>query len=371
MMHAPILTFADELGPQKILQLYHPGSNLRAVLVIDNTAIGPAIGGVRMAADVTIEEAARLARAMTLKNAAAGLPHGGGKAVIQADPKKLSTSDKENLIRIFAVAIKELSEYIPGPDMGTDEICMAWIKDEIDRAVGLPREMGGIPLDEIGATGFGLVAAAKTCAKFYRFSLKNSTVAIQGFGAVGRHAAKFFQNSGAKIVSVADSKGTVTDLKGLDVKKLLEIKAQGGSISDYEQADHSSSNSIVKTPCDIWIPAARPDVIHSDNVLEVQARLIIQGANIPITDEAEEVLFQKGIHVVPDFIANAGGVICAAVEHRGGNEQEALNTIEQKISANAEEVISKSSEDGIAPRKVAKLLAELRIKKMMSLRRGF
>src|SRR6516225_10331210 len=143
--------FADELGPFKLVHIYRPSIGLKEVVAIDNIACGPAIGGVRMAPDVNTEEAFRLARAMTFKNAAAGLPH-GGKSVIFADPK-MSLRDKERLIRAFAAAIGNLAEYIPGPDMGTDELAMGWIKDEIGRAVGLPREIGGIPLDEIGATG--------------------------------------------------------------------------------------------------------------------------------------------------------------------------------------------------------------------------
>ena len=150
--------FADELGPLKLVYIHRPAVGLKAVVALDNIACGPAIGGVRMAPDVSTEEAFRLARAMTFKNAAAGLAHGGGKSVIFADPK-MPFGEKERLIRAFATAIGDIVDYIPGPDMGTDELAMGWIRDEIGRAVGLPREIGGIPLDEIGATGFGLAAA--------------------------------------------------------------------------------------------------------------------------------------------------------------------------------------------------------------------
>ncbi|MEO6203331.1 MAG: Glu/Leu/Phe/Val dehydrogenase dimerization domain-containing protein [Nitrospirales bacterium] len=152
-MSEPCLTFeeyCDDLGPAKIVHLYDPTCGLRGMVVIDNVACGPSIGGVRMASNVSTPELFRLARAMTLKNAAAGLPHGGGKAGIVADPR---TPGKARLIRAFARAIRDLVEYIPGPDMGTDETCMAWMYDEIKRAVGLPRVLGGIPLDQIGATG--------------------------------------------------------------------------------------------------------------------------------------------------------------------------------------------------------------------------
>ena len=162
-----IFEFADDLGPAKIVHIYDPKVGLKAVVAIDNVACGPSIGGIRMAPDVSATEAFRLARAMTLKNAAAGLPHGGGKSVILGDPK-IAPEDKERLIRAFARAIRDLVEYIPGPDMGTDERCMAWIKDEIGRAVGLPREIGGIPLDEIGATGFGLKASVDVSSQVLR-----------------------------------------------------------------------------------------------------------------------------------------------------------------------------------------------------------
>ena len=153
-----VFRLTDDLGPAKVIHIYEPKLKLRAILVVDNVACGPSIGGSRMAPDVSLDECFRLARAMTRKNAAAGLPHGGGKSVIFADPK-MPDAQKETLIRAFGRAIGDIKDYIVGPDMGTNETCMAWIKDEIGRSVGLPREMGGIPLDEIGATGFGLAAS--------------------------------------------------------------------------------------------------------------------------------------------------------------------------------------------------------------------
>src|SRR5271157_919233 len=191
---------ADELGPLKLVHIHRSAVGLKAVVAIDNIACGPAIGGVRMAPDVSTEEAFRLARAMTFKNAAAGLPHGGGKSVIFADPK-MPLSDKERLIRAFAAAIGDLTDYIPGPDMGTDELAMGWIKDETGRAVGLPRVFGGIPLDEIGATGFGLVAAIEAALPHCGLPLQGARVAVQGFGAVGRNAARFLAAKGAVLVA--------------------------------------------------------------------------------------------------------------------------------------------------------------------------
>jgi glutamate dehydrogenase (NAD(P)+) len=165
--------FADDLGPFKLVHIHRPSVGLKAVVAIDNIACGPAIGGVRMAPDSSTEEAFRLARAMTFKNAAAGLPHGGGKSVLLGDPK-MPMRDKERLIRAFAAAIGNLAEYIPGPDMGTNELAMGWIKDEIGRAVGLPREIGGIPLDEIGATGLGLVSAIDVAQQHIEMPLEGA-----------------------------------------------------------------------------------------------------------------------------------------------------------------------------------------------------
>src|SRR5512138_3682272 len=145
-MDIALKNLGDEIGPSKILCLRLPKSNVHAFVVVDNVACGPAIGGIRMAPDVTLEEIARLARAMTLKNASAGLPHGGGKSGIVADPS-MPPPEKQHVVRAFAQAIRDLNDYIPGPDMGLNEECMAWIKDEIGRVVGLPKVLGGIPLD--------------------------------------------------------------------------------------------------------------------------------------------------------------------------------------------------------------------------------
>ena len=164
-----ILRFADKYGPAKIIQVHEPSVNLKAVLVVDNVALGRALGGVRMAPDVSVEECFRLARAMTLKNAAAGLAHGGGKVVLYGDPK-MPKPDKERLIRALACSLREVHDYIFAPDMGTDEECMAWIKDEIGRVVGLPAEIGGIPLDEIGATGWGLRHATEAALPYFRLT---------------------------------------------------------------------------------------------------------------------------------------------------------------------------------------------------------
>ena len=300
--------FADQLGPAKIVHIHVPGVGIKAIVVIDNIACGPAIGGVRMAPDVSVEECARLARAMTLKNAAAGLPHGGGKSVIFANPR-MPASDKERMIRAFASAIRDLVDYIPGPDMGTDERCMAWVRDEIGRAVGLPPVLGGIPLDEIGATGFGLVTAIEAALPHCGLTLRGARVAVQGFGAVGRHAARFLADKGAVLIAAADTSATLYDPAGLDVADISRHKLAGRPLGEYPAGEKRNPDAIIDVACDIWIPSARPDVLRADNVAQLQTKLVAQGANIPATEEAEAMLHARGILVLPDFIANAGGVI--------------------------------------------------------------
>jgi glutamate dehydrogenase (NAD(P)+) len=218
---ADILRFTDKLGPAKIIQVYEPTIDLKAVLVIDNIAMGPAIGGIRMAPEVSIEECLRLARTMTLKNAAADLPHGGGKTVVYADPK-VPKPEKERLIRALACALRNFQEYVMGPDMGTDEECMAWIKDEINRNVtGLPAEAGGIPLDQIGATACGIRHATEValpyCGFPAGFTLAKARVAIQGFGAVGKNAARFLADQKAILVGAAMEYRGKIESEALDI----------------------------------------------------------------------------------------------------------------------------------------------------------
>lgn len=363
-----LFALGDAFGPAKIVHLHMQSVGLRAIVVIDNVAAGPAIGGTRMAPDVTVTECFRLARAMTLKNAAAGLRHGGAKSVIVGDPR-MPPADKERLIRAFATAIAPLAEYIPGPDMGTNETAMAWIHDEIGRAVGLPAEIGGIPLDEIGATGFGVSIAAEIAAPFAGLSLEGARVVVQGFGAVGEHAARFLARKGARLVGVADINGAILNPDGLDIEALAELKRCGKSVVDYRSATPIPNEALVSAPCDIWIPAARPDVLRADNVDRLACKLVVQGANVPATNEAERRMFERGVVSVPDFIANAGGVIAAAVEYGRGVETTAFAAIEEKVGRNTRLILERARELNIPPLEAATALAIDRLRKMTSLRR--
>jgi glutamate dehydrogenase (NAD(P)+) len=363
-----LFCFVDELGPAKIVHVCEPSIGLKAVLVVDNVARGPAIGGVRMATDVTTQECVRLARAMTFKNAAAGLPHGGGKVVLRGDPN-MPADRKQQLIRALAQLLRGEQEYIFAPDMGTNEECMAWVKDEISRVVALPRDIGGIPLDEIGATGWGLSHVVDVALHYCDFELEAARVVVQGFGAVGRHAARFLTAKGARLVAVADSRGATHNPAGLDLNALFEMKAAGRSVVEYADGTPLESDAIIDVECDIWIPAARPDVVNEDNVHRLKTRLVVEGANIPFTPGAEEYLHERGVLCIPDFIANAGGVICAAMEYHGATQAAALQSIEEKLRANTEQVMQTSKSKLIMPRQAAIEMAEQRVRKAMGFRR--
>ncbi len=355
----------DDIGPAKIVQIYAPHIPVRGVVVVDNTARGPAIGGVRVSAEVDVEEVYRLARTMTFKSAVADLPHGGAKAGIVADPKD---PDIERIFRTFARMIADLTEYIPAPDMGCNEETMAWVLDEIGRVAGLPEEIGGLPLDKLGATGFGLAEAAEVACAHAGLKLSGATVAIQGFGSVGRAAARFLAEKGAVIVAASDSRGAVLSPAGLPVEKLLGAKAAEGTVTALAQGKSAPKEELFRVDCDILVPAATPDVIHEKNAGDIRARLILEGANIPSTPVAERILAERGIVIVPDFIANAGGLIMAAMEVARKSEKEAFAAIGEKIRANTKRILEKAKSEGILPRAAAESIARERVKKAMRYR---
>jgi len=358
------ITF-DSLGPTKIMHLYSAKEQVRAVLVVDNTALGPAIGGVRISPTVSAEEVYRLARTMTLKNSIAGLPHGGAKAGIMADP---GDPRKERIFRVFARMIRNVTEYIPGPDMGCDETSMAWIRDETGRAVGLPEELGGLPLDRLGATGYGVAECAEVAAPFAGLTLAGARVAIEGFGSVGKATARFLAAKGAVLVAASDTRGAVHDPAGIKVEELIEVKRQAGSVVNYGKGNRLAAAEVIGVPCDILVPAAAPDVIHEGNAGGIKARLVLQGANIPATAQAEQLLNSRGVLVVPDFIANAGGVIMAAMEYAGRNQQEAFAAIGERIKKNTRLVLEKVAAERALPRLAADALARERVRLAMSYR---
>lgn len=354
------------LWPYKCIEIFFPRSDFRAFVVVDNVALGPSIGGVRVSPRVTVDEVKRLARTMTLKNSIAGLAHGGGKAGMVIDPR---SDRKEHCFRVFSQAIGSLEEYIPGPDMGSDERCMAWVFDEISRAVGLPEEVGGLPLDKLGATGFGLAECAEVACPYAGVKLRGARVAIQGFGSVGKAAARFLSQKGALLVAASDSGGSVCSPEGIDVDELLKFKEEAGSVVHYRKGKPGACEALFLADCDILIPAAIPDVIHEDNAEQITAKLILQGANIPATGSAERILHRRGIISVPDFIANAGGVIMAAMEYERRSEREAFEAISGRVRENTGLILETALSEGVMPRIAAEEIAVRRVADAMALRR--
>ncbi len=361
-----VFELADEIGPEKIIHLYEPRTKMKAIVVVDNVAAGPAMGGVRMAKDVTTTEVMRLSRTMTYKNAMAQLPHGGGKSGIIADPK---TVHKEQVIRTFARAIKNLEEYIPGPDMGTDEESMAYIYDETARAVGLPRELGGIPLDEVGATGYGLAECTDVAKDYISLDLNGARLTIEGLGNVGKPAARFLAMKGVNLIAASDSKGTIYNQKGLDIEELIRIKETTGSVINYKDGEVLKSTDLLMISTDIFIPAARPDVITEANSDVLDAKLVIEGANIPVTETAEKMLHDRGILVIPDFVANAGGTITASIEYHGGTEMQAFERIKSTILRNTKEILDTVYSEKTYPREAAIGIAKQRVLRAMKYRK--
>jgi glutamate dehydrogenase/leucine dehydrogenase len=205
--------------------------------------------------------------------------------------------------------------------------------------------------------------------EFVGLDLKGARVVVQGFGAVGKHAARFLAEKGAVLVGAGDTSGTLADPSGLDVGALSAWKQAGRPLRDYEKGVKLDADAILDIDCDIWIPAARPDVVRADNVARLRTRVVAQGANIPFTPEAEAALHDRGVLVLPDFIANAGGVICASIEYRGGTERAAFDYIDERIRANTRAVLEESRREKRPPRAAALALAERRVRAATQTRR--
>lgn len=370
--------FADEFGPEYVIEVYDEKTGLKGIVVIDSTKLGPGKGGIRMTSNVDVVEVFRLARAMTFKNALAELPFGGAKAGIKAlqeDIKNLNR--KKILIQSFSKSLKPIVPklYIAGPDVNTGEQEMNWFFEANGnwksctgkpanvcmKLFGKQGEKCGIP-HEYGSTGFGVAHATIVAAEHINLNIKNATVAIEGFGNVGTFTSKYLSELGAKIIAVSDSKGVIYNQQGLEIKKLLEIK-KTGSVINYP-GKILSNKEIFELTVDILIPSALPDVITKNNVENVKAKIIVEAANIPTTPKIEEILHKKGILVVPDIVANAGGVISSYAEYKGYNPKKMFNLIEKKIKRNVKIVLDKSKKDNVKPRDAAIGIAKERIKQL-------
>lgn len=371
----------DEFGPELVVKVYNKALGVEGFLVIDNTALGMGKGGIRMTPDVTVEEVARLARTMTWKNALAGIPFGGAKAGIVW--KGGSYKEKMAVVQHFAKEISLLipKKYIAGPDVGTGEAEMAWIVGATGNwkaATGKPAslcmkvfgkkgEKCGIP-HEFGSTGWGVAQSTKVAAELLGINIKDATVAIHGFGNVGTFAYTYLTDMGAKVVLIADKDGAVYSAKGFNPAVMKEIIKSKKLVSAYKSANlpHRQARKIKpedfwKIPVDILIPASVTDVINDKNKKFISAKLIVEAGNIPMQERVEEELFKKGIMFVPDFVANAGGVISSYAEHRGYNPKKMFDTVKDKITKTTALVIKKSLKNKVNPRKVAMEVARKRV----------
>lgn len=356
----------DEYGFEKIIQVYDQKTGMQGVCCIHNTARGPAKGGIRMVPDLTTEEVMGLARAMTWKNAMADLPFGGGKSGIKADAHKLTPEQKETLMRAFARKVKEVipEEYIAGPDMNITEREMAQVSDEIGTPMactGKPSSMGGLP-HELGSTGFGVAVSIRTSVEHQGKSLDGMTVAIEGFGNVGTFTMKFLEKWGAKIVAVSDSKGTIYNKDGLKYDELFKVKHEQRTVT-AGKGEKLEGAKLFELPVDILVPGARPDVIHKGNVDKVQAKILAEAANLPATYEMEKILMKKGVVVLPDFVANAGGVISSYCETMAWNAETMFKVVEDKIVKNTRTMLERA--EGNDTRKSAMDIAKERVEEAM------
>jgi glutamate dehydrogenase (NAD(P)+) len=390
----------DEWGPEKVLQVYDPDTGMKGVLVIDNTSTGPGKGGIRFAKSVTPLEVFRLARTMTWKCAAAGLPFGGAKGGIIADPNNV---DRVAWMKSFAKMIRPYcpSQYIAATDVGTTELDMAVFAHEIGdmrACTGKPAEVGGIP-HELGTTGYGVSVALKVALEFLQGSKPESIdydkekeirVTIQGFGNVGSFTAKFLDElvAGVKVIGVSDVSGFIYDKDGLNIPKLM-INMRGKTrISDLNNSNNNNhynildKDEIFEVDSDIFIPAAMGGVINdktAPKLLEHGVNIIVEAANIPTLPSADKYLNKNGVWIIPDFLANAGGVIGSFVEYQGRTEKEAFELISYKITKNIKQVLTEAvvqkddkseNHEALNPRLIATQMAKQIIYKAMLLRKG-
>jgi len=286
---------------------------------------GPHKGGIRYHPDVTIEEVKALSMWMTWKCAIVDVPFGGGKGGIICDPKRMSAGEKERMTRRYAYAISEIigpGKDIPAPDVYTTGKEMAQIMDvySVMHGQGEPAVITGKPLSVGGslarnvATGLGVAYCVREGAKKIGLKLKGAKVVIQGYGNAGTFSAEYLEKMGAKVIAVSDSKGSITNPKGLNSKKVLEYKDKHGSVVGYPGSKKISTEQLLTTPCDILVPAALENQITPDIAKKIKCKIIAEAANGPTTPEADEILFKKGIMVIPDILANSGGVCISYLE---------------------------------------------------------
>ncbi|MEI8315006.1 MAG: Glu/Leu/Phe/Val dehydrogenase [Verrucomicrobiota bacterium] len=348
----------------------------RAFIVHHNRALGPSKGGIRMTPNVTLDEVTALAMEMTWKCALIGVPFGGGKSGIIADPEKLSPHDKETLIRSFTRNAQRHIHplvYVPAPDMGTNEGDMGHIKDTISYSLGQattqgcyvtgkPVILGGIP-GRREATGRGVAISTAEAMRTLGRDLKGATAIVQGFGNVGAISAAALAECGARITGVSDMYGAIYNENGLDIPALLAHVKKTRRVTGFAGARSIAGEELLIAPCDVLVPAATANQITGENAARIQAKVIAEGANGPTTPEADLILTQRGVTVIPDILCNAGGVFVSYLEYTQETQQEQMTEtevrtrLEQRMKDKFALVLKTAQERKLPMRQAAMLLA--------------
>ena len=350
-----------------------------------NLGRGPAKGGIRYHQDVTLDEVKALAMWMTWKCAVVGIPFGGGKGGVVVDPKKLSRRELEGLTRRFATEISVLmgpEKDIPAPDVNTNAQTMAWIMDTFSMHVGytVPGVVTGKPISLGGsegrneATARGSVYCINEAARHLELDLTGARVAIQGFGNAGAIAAQLISAEGASVVAVSDSTGGIHSPRGLDVSRVIAWKKEHGTVRGYPAARDISNAELLETECEILIPAALENVITAANAARIKARIVAEAANGPTTPDADLVLHERGVFLIPDILCNAGGVTVSYFEwvqdlNRDHWSEREVNTKLRGIMTRAfGETLAMAENEDVDMRIAAYLLAVERVASATALR---
>ncbi len=358
--------------------------SFRGYRVQHNNSRGPFKGGIRYHEEVDLDEVRSLAALMTWKTALVDIPYGGGKGGISVNPSTLSELELERLSRRFFRAINPIigvNRDIPAPDVNTNPQIMAWFMDEYGMinghtpgiVTGKPIELGG-SLGRNAATGKGTAIIARETANLLNMDLEGASVVIQGFGNVGSFAGRFLNEMGSKIIAVSDVNGGLYDPEGLDITSLVDYNNNNGTIKGFSQGDLVSNEDILNIECDFLIPAALGGVIHKMNVEKLNCRVIIEAANGPVTPPADDILFKKGVYVVPDILTNAGGVTVSYFEWVQNlqqfqwTEEEVNDKLENKMVAAFNEVSSMMKSKKTSMRMAAFAVAIDRVAKSFELR---
>ncbi|MBI2487308.1 MAG: Glu/Leu/Phe/Val dehydrogenase [Deltaproteobacteria bacterium] len=350
-----------------------------------NLTLGPCKGGIRYHPDVDMGEVASLAMGMSWKCGLAELPFGGAKGGVSVDPRELSLNELERLTRRYTVEILPIigpNKDIPAPDMGTNPQTMAWMMDTYSMTegyttpavvTGKPTLIGG-SLGREEATGYGVAYTIEDALRHFGKTLPGSKVAIQGFGNVGTHTAIKLAEMGCSIVAVSDVYGGIYNPSGLPVDKLLDIMKQKGKIQEFKNADKITNEEILKTQCDILLPAAIGRVITKENASQLRCKMVVEGANGPTTAEADDILEERGIPVVPDILANAGGVIVSYFEWVQGLQEYYWSTdmvfaeLQKRMHGMFEKVSNYANEKRVSLRIAALMLGINRVAQAKKLR---